>query len=279
MKKILLIIPGSLICFLTFSQGEDEKKSYEYPAFDNSILIDNQTVATPYKGTYEFQIHHRFGKMDNGISDLYGIYAPSNIRLGFNYGLSEKIMLGIGTTKDYKLQDFQWKYLIFQQTKSGGMPVTVSYFGNLVVDARGKEVFGPEEDYIASHRLSYFTQLIIARRFSQKYSLQLAPSFLYYNAVEEGRENANFGIHAGARAKVYREISIIAEYDNLLTDQPGFETKPNLALGIEIWSPTHSFQIFAANHSQILNQRNLLYNTNDFSKGEYLIGFNITVRF
>lgn len=278
MKKVPLIICGFLIIFSAYSQ-EKKEKSYQQPAFENSILIDNHTVVTPFKGTYEFEIHHRFGKMSNGITDLYGIYAPSNIRLGFNYGLSKKIMLGIGTTKDSKLQDFQWKYLMFRQTESGEMPVTISYYGNIVLDARGKDVFGPEEDYSATHRFSYFNQLIIARRFSQKYSLQVAPSFFYYNAVEEGRENANFSIHVGGRAKVIREISIIAEYDYLLTDQPGFDRKPNLALGIEIGSPTHSFQIFASNYSQIINQRNLLYNTNDFSKGEYLLGFNITVRF
>ena len=96
MKKILLIIPGLLICFLTFSQNEEVKKEYEYPAFETSILIDNQTVVTPFKGTYEFEIHHRFGKMSNGITDLYGVYAPSNIRMGFNYGLSKK------STSNYK---------------------------------------------------------------------------------------------------------------------------------------------------------------------------------
>ena len=230
MKKILLIIPGLLICFLTFSQKEEVKKEYEYPAFETSILIDNQTVVTPFKGTYEFEIHHRFGKMSNGITDLYGVYAPSNIRMGFNYGLSKKIMLGIGTTKDYKLQDLQWKYLLLQQTKSGGMPVSVSYFGNVVIDARGNDAFGPEEDYTFTHRFSYFTQLIVARRFNHKYSLQVAPSFIYYNAIEEGRENANFGIHAGGRAKVIGEMSVIAEYDYLLTDQPGYDIKPNFLL-------------------------------------------------
>ena len=86
-------------------------------------------------------------------------------------------MIGAGTTKDYKLQDLQWKYAILQQTRSGSMPVSVSYYGNMVIDARSKDNFGPEASYRDIHRLSYFTQLIIARKFNLKYSFQVAPGF------------------------------------------------------------------------------------------------------
>jgi hypothetical protein len=247
--------------------------------FSTTVLVDNQTVATPYKGGKEFIIYHRFGTVKNGITDIFGIYAPSNIKLGFNYGLTDKLMLGIGSTKDYKLQDFQWKYAILQQTQSGKIPVSVSYYGNIVLDARAKDAFGPVEQYRDIHRFSYFTQLIVARKLNEIFSVQVAPGFIYYNAVEEGMKNANFSIHAGARAKIFGYNSILLEYDQLLTSQEAIEPKPNLTFGYEIVTGTHSFQIFAANYSQIINQRNLLYNTNDFTKGEFLFGFNITVRF
>ncbi len=277
MKKIIGLLIGILIVLPVFSQEEEDRP--ERPAFETSILVDNQTVVSPWKNTWEFQIYHRFGEVTNGISDIFGIYAPSNIRLGLNYGLTDRIMIGAGTTKDYKLQDLQWKYSIFQQTQSGSMPVSISYFGNMVIDARAKENFGPEEQYREIHRLSYFTQLIFARRFSFKYSFQVAPSFIYYNSVEEGLKNANFGIHAGGRAKVLGSASIIAEYDQLLTKQENFDPKPNLSLGVEIGTATHAFHIFIANYKQIINQRNLLYNTNDLTEGDFLLGFNITVRF
>lgn len=279
MKSQLIVISIIFLSLSIQAQDDNSKEVPERAAFESSILIDNQTVVTPFKNSFEFQIHHRFGKMNNGISDIFGVYAPSNIRLGLNYGLSEKIMLGIGTTKDYKLQDFQWKYLILQQTKSGSMPVSLSYYGNYVIDARSKDSFGPEEEFKSAHRFSYFTQLIVAKRINFKYSLQVAPSFFYYNAVEEGMKNGNFGISAGARARVIGSSSIIAEYHQLLTEQPDFEPKPNLALGIEFSSATHAFHVFVANYSQIINQRNLLYNTNDLTEGDFLLGFNITVRF
>lgn len=279
MKKIIALLMGLFLIFPAFCQDEEEDRP-ERPAFETSILIDNPTVVTPFKGGFEFEIHHRFGKVNNGISDLFGIYAPSNIRLAINYGVTENIMVGFGTTKDYKLQDLLWKYTFLQQTRSGRIPVSLSYYGNVVLDARGEENFGPEDQFKEMHRLSYLTQLIIAKRFNFRYSAQVAPTFIYYNAVPQGYKNANFGIHAGARAKVLGSASIIAEYDQLLTSQDeGLDPKPNLAFGVEIGTATHCFQIFAANYSQIIGQRNFLYNINDFAEGDFLLGFNITVRF
>jgi len=280
MKKILLSLSGLLIAFTSFSQDK-EAKSYESQAFETSILIDNSTTASPFKGSYEFEIHHRFGKINNGITDLFGVYAPSNIRMGLNYGVSDRLMLGYGTTKDKKLQDFQGKYAILRQTTGGEMPVSVSFYGNAVLDARPKENFygDDEKDYKFSHRMSYFSQLIISRRFSYKYSVQVAPTFMYFNAIEKGRENANFGIHAGGKANVYGSISIIGEFNTILTEQPDFETKPSLAYGLELNSGTHIFQVFATNYAAIIGQHNFMYNTNDFASSEFMLGFNITVRF
>jgi hypothetical protein len=112
----------------------------------------------------------------------------------------------------------------------------------------------------------------------------VAPSISYFNSVPRtdttSYKNLNFGVSAGARANLFGAHSVIIEYDQLLTKQNiPVQPKPNLALGWEINTATHTFQIFVANFNKIVNQRNLLYNTNDFTKGDYLIGFNITVRF
>jgi len=278
MKNLLSLIVMLCMCFTVFGQEAAEDLPVD-ATFETSVLIDNHTVATPYKGGKEFIIYHRFGTVKNGITDIFGIYAPSNIKLGFNYGVTDNLMVGVGSTKDYKLQDLQWKYAILKQTQSGRIPVSLSYYGNAVLDARADDAFGPADQYKAIHRFSYFTQLIVARRFNDVFSIQAAPGFIYYNAVEQGLNNANFSIHAGARAKIIGYNSLMLEYDQILTKQDAFEPKPNLTFGYEIVTGTHSFQLFVANYSQIINQRNLLYNTNDFTKGDFLVGFNITVRF
>lgn len=282
---LLLLLPAFIISLQAqeVAAPEEGSKPVRF-TFETGTLIDNQTVATPYKGGLELQIHHRFSLIEN-YHNLFGIYGAANTRLGLNYGITDRLMVGAGTTKDYKLQDLQWKYLILRQTEDNSMPVSLSYYGNIVIDLQRKEAFGPVERYRDIHRLSYFNQLIVARKFNDIFSLQIAPSVIYFNAVpqytnELKYKNLNFGLSAGAKATVLGSQSIIIEYDQLLTkqdieDQP----KPNISLGWEIGTATHAFQVFVANYSQIINQRNLVFNTNNFGDGEFLVGFNITVRF
>lgn len=288
MKKIFIVLTLSLFLYPLFAQEVTPAQEGSKPVrftFGTTILIDNQTVSSPYKGGLELEIHHRFSLIEN-YHNLYGIQGSANSRIGLNYGITDRLMIGAGTTKDYKLQDIQWKYLILQQTEDNSMPVTLSYFGNIVVDLQKEEAFGPALSYREIHRLSYFTQLIVARKINEMFSVQLAPSLAYFNSVPQnidstaGYKNLNLGLSAGARANLFGSHSVIIEYDQLLTKQDiATQPKPNLSLGWEINTATHTFQIFAANYNQIINQRNLVFNTNDFTKGKYLIGFNVTVRF
>jgi hypothetical protein len=288
MKKFLIVLSLSLYITSLFAQQDttqtNEKSKPVRFTFGTGILIENQTIATPFKGQLEMEIHHRFSLIKN-YHDLFGIYGSANTSIGLNYGITDRLMIGVGTTKDYQLQDIQWKYQILQQKEDNSMPISVSYYGNIVIDARSKDAFGPAASYKSIHRLSYFTQIIIARKLTDKISLQVAPSLTYYNSVPQtsdstGYKNLNLGLSAGARINVFGNQSLILEYDQLLTRQNiDVQPKPNLSLGWEIGTATHTFQIFATNYNQIINQRNLVYNTNDFKKGEYLIGFNITIRF
>ena len=290
MKKIFIILTLSLFLSPLFAQEDSLKQATSKPVrftFGTTILIDNHTVATPYKGGLEMEIHHRFSLIEN-YHNLFGIFGSANTRLGLNYGITDRLMIGAGTTKDYKLQDIQWKYLILQQTEDNSMPVSLSYYGNIVADLRKEDAFGPAASFKEIHRFSYFTQLIIARKLSEKVSLQIAPSMAYFNSVPRmsdstGYKNLNFGVSAGGRANLFGAHSVLLEYDQLITKQDVGtdleQPKPNLSLGWEINTATHTFQIFVANYNQIINQRNLVFNTNDFTKGDYLVGFNVTVRF
>jgi hypothetical protein len=287
MKKIFIVLTLSLFINSLFAQ-KDSTQASSKPVrftFGTTTLIDGQTTESIYKGGLEFQIHHRFSLIHD-ISDLFGIYGSANTRLGLSYGITDRLMIGVGTTKDYQLQDIQWKYVILQQTEDNSMPVSLAYFGNMVIDARAEENFGPEESFKPIHRLSYFTQLIVARKLSEKISVQVAPSLIYFNSVPQnadstaGYKNLSYGISAGARANLFGSHSLILEYDQMLAKQDTPEQpKPNLALGWEIGTATHSFQVFVSNFNKIINQYDLLYNTNDFTNWEYLVGFNIHVRF
>lgn len=277
--KIVAITVIAFIGMHCFGQEEDDSGKLPVRSpFEAGMLIDNPTIVQPLKGGLELNIIHRFGTMDNGISDLFGIYAPSNIKLAANYGITDRIMVGLGTTKDYKLQDLYCKLALIRQNRSGSVPVSVSYFGNVVIDARSKENFGPVDRYREIHRFSYFSQFIVARKFSEVISLQLAPSFCYFNAIDRGFKNYNIGLSAGGRVKVFSSSSVIFEYDQSFIESDIIDVKPNLGFGYEIGTATHAFQIFVSTYNQIIPQRNLVFNTNDFTEGKFLFGFNITVR-
>jgi len=278
MRKIIASVILALLITPLFSQ---ESEAYPVRIFETSILIDNQTVATPFKGMLEFEIHHRFGTVNNGIDDLFGLWAPSNIRLGLNYGITDKLMVAVGTAKNYLAQDVAVKYALLQQTSSGSVPVSLSFYGNMALNLLDQNTFGPSEDWREIHRLSYFTQILVARKFGEKFALQVAPTFIWLNAVEVGYKNANYGISAGARYNFAGSHSIIAEYDQLFNKQENEELNPvpQFAIGWEIGTATHAFQLFFANYKDILGQYNFVYNQNSISDGEYLIGLNVTVRF
>ncbi len=290
MKKIFIVLILSLFLSPLFAQEESQAKEKSAPVrftFSSETLIDNQTIVSPYKGGLVLQIQHRFGLIEN-IHNLYGIYGAANTRIGLNYGITDRLMIGAGTEKDNKLQDISWKYLILQQTEDNSMPLSLSYYGNLVIDARAENQFGPSADFKQIHRLSYFTQFILARKFSEKISAQIAPSFMYMNTVKrfsdtEGYKNFNIGLHAGARANLFGNHSLLLEYDQLLTSQDTGDNlkqpKPNLAFGWEISTATHTFQVFASNYKALDHQYNLVYNTNAAGDGGYMLGFNIAVRF
>ncbi len=272
-NRLLLLIPILLSTCILYAQDEtDEPVRF---AFESSYLINQQTVLMPYQGSLNFQLQHRFGLVENGITDIFGIYATANTRLGLDYGITDKLMIGAGTTRDYKLQDINWKYQILQQTQSGSMPVFLTYYGNFVIDARENSVFYPEENYRFIHRFSYFTQLLIARKFNDAISLQLAPNFIYFNAVEPGVNNIHYGFSASGRAKFASSLAAIVEYDQLLSENEAAEIYPNLSVGLEIGTATHAFHVYISNYNQIIPQRNFVFNTNNPWDGKFLIGFNV----
>ena len=149
----------------------------ERPAFESTSLIESQTNRVYSKGTIEMIMNHRFGLV-TGTNDMIGIWAPANIRIAVNYSITGRITVGFGTTKDSRLQDFSLKGALLRQTVDGKMPVSITYYGNAAVSALPKENF-----YHTSDRWSFYNQLIIAKRFSKVFSLQLAPSYSHYNVV------------------------------------------------------------------------------------------------
>lgn len=254
----------------------------ERAAFESSFIIDNPTDVLNSKNTLEAVINHRMGLTNEGENNLLGIYGQANIRIGLTFSPHDRVQVGFGTEKERKYQDFNWKVALLRQTRSGSIPVNVSYYGNFVIDASKKEDFALDQ-----HRYSYFNQLIISRRFNPNLSLQVAPSISHFNVVPVGMNNDIIALSVGGRYKIgTSQTSILLDYSIPFTD---FEevTDPvprldainptaGLSIGVEFRTSSHAFQIYASNLKGIVSQDNYFYNTNDFFDGDILIGFTIT---
>jgi hypothetical protein len=288
-KIVTLLMSMLLVCgALTLQAQSDSTSSESKPVlkpvkntFESIYLFDNQTSLVPIKGTFEMDIQHRFGTVKNGYTDLYGLYAPSNIRIGFAYSPIKKLYVGFGFAKIRLTWDGSVKYAILQQMKDGGSPINLTYFGNVAVDTRGKENFVNSID-----RFSFFHQLILSRKINSALSVQVSPSLSHFNAVE-GYVNTggdivgkmkhdHIAVAFGGRYKVTSAMAIMVNYDQPITKHTTNNPHPNISLGIELSTSAHAFQIFAGNYSSIIPQLNNMYNRNDYKNGEFLIGFNIT---
>jgi Membrane bound beta barrel domain (DUF5777) len=269
--------------------------------FQSVWIIDNQTVMVPIKKTFEMDIMHRFGTINKGYKDFWGFFAPSNIRLGFSYSPINKLNLGLGITKSSMLWDVSAKYAIITQTK-GKYPVSVTYFTDAAIDSRkDPTIYDGSAIKNSTDRISFFHQLIIARKVTGKLSVQVAPSLSHQNAVSgyytkndsTGKEifrsmkNNHFAVAISARYKLTTVTSLMINYDQPLTKHPTNNPNPNLSFGVEFNTSSHSFQLFFGNYSLLNPQRNNLYNNNspftytdatgtEVKGGKFLIGFNIT---
>ena len=266
--------------------------------FQSVWIIDNQTVLVPVKGTFEMDIMHRFGTVEKGYDDFWGFFAPSNIRLGVSYSPINKLYVGIGITKSNMLWDGSAKYSIITQTK-GKYPVSVTYYGDMAYDSRkdaDKSIFKYN-----TQRFSFFNQLIIARKITDNFSVQIAPGISHQNSVNgyytkndstgkaifKEMKFDHFAISFSGRYKLTNVTSFMINYDQPITSHATNNPHPNLSFGFEFNSSGHSFQLFMGNYSLLSPQRNNLFNANNpftykdasgnkVKGGQFLIGFNIT---
>lgn len=292
MKKILLILLV-LVSALGYSFAQDEE-AQPVTAFESGILIDAQTSFVPDARTLEFIIQHKFGTMENGKSDLWGIYAPgANVRLALNYVPYKNVQIGAGITKKNMYSDFNAKWKVLQQ-KTSGMPFSVTLYGNMAIDGRNADMI--ETGQIVdtkgnalprgvklSDRFSYFSQVFVTRKFNDWFSLQAGASFTHYNMVGWDHNHDGYGIHVNGRIKFSPQGSIIFNYDQplkieALSEQTTWDTHPkeNVAIGVEIFTFTHAFQIYVGTADGIIPQDIMMYNQKDWLDKGLAFGFTIT---
>ena len=279
-----LLIGLFAICALpidALAQDDPSEKKKEKPVrnpWEVGYVIESQNDYVLSVKTLEMIMQHRFGNFGNETFNLAGIYGASNIRIGFNYGILKNAQIGFGTEKNGLAQDLNWKYKILTQTKSNSMPIAMSYYGNIEYSAKPKADFGSEAEYKGTHRMAYFNQLMISRKFNKRITAMVAATYAHYNQIDtasiNGLEHDNFGFVVAGRVKVAPSIYALVEYEHPLTTPD--VVQPNLSFGLEFMTSAHAFQVFVTTYNGISYQNNLVYNTNDFSNKGFRFGFNMT---
>jgi hypothetical protein len=268
---------SSLLHMLNDSMSVHKGKSYVTGTFKAEYIINTQTVESPANGNLNFVIQHRFGQLNSGSYNFFGL-DNATLRLGLDYGITDDLDVGIGRSSYLKTFDGYLKYKLLKQTDGPQMPLSVSVLGT-VTDYTEDE---PTETYLnTKYRTAYTVQLLLARKFSRWLSLQLSPTWLHYNLVPTVMDkNDIFALGLGGRMKITKRMSIDAEYDIVPTGQVVSTPVHNsLSLGWDIETGGHVFQLVFSNSQSMLPTQYLAQTTGTWGKGDIYFGFNISRNF
>ena len=293
MRKItLLFILFSAAVTTTWAQADSlmdmlnsgspaSKKEYVSATFKATRLIDGSTVENLGQGVLDFRISHRFGDISQGAQNFYGL-DNATTRIGLDYGITKWLMVGIAHNTFNKEDDGFAKVKLLRQAKHS-MPVSLSYVGAMSIQTTPKPTLPANDSnkWFFSNRLYYANQILIARKFSDRISLQLMPTIVHYNLVDSTKfSNNTIAIGIGGRIKLNKRIAITGEYyyrvnnTDLLVN--GQKTYNALSVGVDIETGGHVFQFMLTN-SQGLTERTFIGQTTDsWSKGALHLGFNIS---
>ncbi len=202
------------------------------------------------------------------------------IRLGVDYGISDRLTVGLGRSSFRDIWDGFVKYkFLWQSTGKREMPITVA--GLVAMDLIGTKN-NPDPENVFSYRFAYTYQLLIGRKFSKDFSLQLMPTLVHRNLVEFDEENDVWAIGIAARQDISPTVSITAAYFYVPGDQlPSGDDNGNnyhnpLSLGVDILTGGHVFQLHLSNSTSMAHSGFLTQTTGEWLEGDIHFGFNIT---
>lgn len=257
---------------------EEETKSDRKPdvttaTFKTTRIINGHSIENVAPGVLDLRISHRFGYINGGIYELFGL-DQATMRLGLDYGISKRWMIGVGRSTYQKQFDGFTKFKLLRQAQEH-MPVTVSAVGSIMYKSLKFE--DPARENYLSSNLSYTGQFLVARKFSEGLSLQLMPTIIHYNLVKSASEsNDIFAIGAGGRIKISKRVSINAEYYYQLPQFQFQGTRNSIAIGFDIETGGHVFQLNFTNSTGLTERSYISETTGKFFEGDIHFGFTIS---
>jgi len=236
------------------------------------------SVENAAAGHLDFRISHRFGTINSGVSDLWGL-DQAYMRLGFEYGVNDRMMVGFGRSNVNKEIDAFLKYKIIRQSSgSKNVPVTISWFSSAVVRTTPFE--DPERKNYFSSRLYYCHQLLVASKMNDELSLQVAPTLVHRNLVADSTmKNDVYAIGMGGRYKITKRSSFNFEWVAVPGDQLEDIYRNSLSLGFDIETGGHVFQLHFTNSKPMNEKGFITETTGNWEEGDIQFGFNVSRMF
>ena len=241
--------------------------------FRSTRVINAHSTEILKKGKMDFRIMHRFGVVNSGVKQFFGL-DNAVMRLGFDFGISDNLMVGVGRSTINKDLDVFLKGRILQQSSNDKiMPISLLAAGGYIV--RTDESFATIKPNFVD-RSSYYLQMIIGRKFTKDFSMQLSPIYLHNNSTLNPTDDNNvFGLGGGLRYQVSKRIGLMMDY-HYITAELGNTIKNPLSLGVDIGTGGHVFQLHFSNSSGLNEKGYLSQTTGNFFKGDIRFGFNLS---
>jgi hypothetical protein len=255
--------------------GDEAKKiNYSFATFGGTRIINGQSIENVPAGALQLIFSHRFGEVNGGIHTFYGL-DQANVRLGFDYGITGRLTAGIGRSNQKETYDGYLKYKLLRQSSGARvMPVSVSLYGNAAVMTNKKSNLDTISNL--SSRLFFAYQLIIARKFNSRLSLQFMPTLVYRNQIQSLQDQyytASLGF--AGRYKFSKRMAVTGEYFYLLPGYRADHYYNSASLGIDIETGGHIFQLHLTNSQGMIEQFYIPQTEGNWLKQGVRIGFNV----
>ncbi len=281
MKQYIPLFLVFLTSYLTVSAQEPV-----YQTFKDTRVINVHTVETVAKRKLDVRIGHRFGDLvgdGGGWQTFYGLETAADVLFSFEYGVSDKLTLGIGRTKGAgplrRLVNPSIKYKVLQQA-SGGSPVSLTAFGLMSITTMPSSSNPDALNYFetSAHRTVYALQALVARKFGDRFSLQLIPSYVHRNLVPFDDTNGLFSMGFVTKVQLNRVFGIIADatfpFSSIRNSDNDYY--PAIGIGLEIDTGGHLFQVNFTNARGIMETDYIPYNNSNWGDGQFRLGFTIS---
>ncbi len=308
-KKIIFCL-SFFVTLSSFAQNDlldlvkdsvkNEPPKKVYATFKTTKIVSSQSVETVKKRNLDYRITHRFGNIYNSMTPHplndaahggFGLDNSTDIRMSFDYGITDKLTVGIGRSKFREMNDAVVKWRFLTQREGNSIPLSMCFYGNL-----GYTSMTPANLYAGTirpaktneaDRFQYCSQILIAHKFNKSFSLQVMPTFVYRNFIKQqinvknGKEDQNglFALGIGGRIKLSKRFALVADYfynfSSFQRDNPVAYYNP-LSVGIEIETGGHVFHINFSNAPAILESSMLTTTQDTWMKGQIKLGFNIS---